>query len=223
MIDDQVTGIDDSEVNQMIAGIKGGTIAPPPAPVDPYSAPIPAFVPPQEDAQPSQFADVTLPAPAPTPIASLSAPVIETPAEPAVEHAPTPLTQPIPTPSVEPAKPITPAVEPTKPAEPVVEPVKVTTKVVKPAPALNSAPANDSDFASMKQDALRELRPLVDKLDLPADEKFDTLLLLIRSTDDSSLIAEAHNAARQIQDEARRARALLDIIKEIDYFGHKAA
>lgn len=74
-----------------------------------------------------------------------------------------------------------------------------------------------SGLDGVKQDALRELRPLVDKLTLAPEEKFDTYLLLIRSTDDSSLIAPAHEAARQIADEARRAQALLDIIKEIDF------
>jgi hypothetical protein len=52
---------------------------------------------------------------------------------------------------------------------------------------------------------------------LAPDEKFDTYLLLIRSTDDTSLIAPAHTAAKNIPDETRRAQALLDIIKEIDY------
>jgi hypothetical protein len=41
--------------------------------------------------------------------------------------------------------------------------------------------------------------------------------MLIRSTDDSSLIGPAHAAAQGITDETRRAEALLDIIKEIDY------
>ncbi len=75
-----------------------------------------------------------------------------------------------------------------------------------------------SDLNDIKKDALQELRPLVDKLDLPADEKFDTLLLMIRSTDDKSLVEPAYAAAKSIEDENKRASALLDIIKEIDYF-----
>lgn len=90
------------------------------------------------------------------------------------------------------------------------------------SPTLSSTPASgSSDLDEIKKDALEELRPLVDKLDLPADEKFDTILLLIRSTDDKSLVNAAHEAARAIPDEAKRAQALLDVIKEIDYFsGH---
>lgn len=74
-----------------------------------------------------------------------------------------------------------------------------------------------SDLDKIKKDALGQLRPLIDKVDLPAEEKFDTYLMLIRSTDDSSLIAPAHLAAQGIVDETRRAEALLDVIKEIDY------
>ena len=93
---------------------------------------------------------------------------------------------------------------------------------VAPAPVVADSPsAGSSDLDEIKKDALEELRPLVDKLDLPADEKFDTILLLIRSTDDKSLVNAAHEAARAIPDEAKRAQALLDVIKEIDYFsGH---
>ncbi len=73
------------------------------------------------------------------------------------------------------------------------------------------------DLDSIKRDALTDLRPLVEKLDLAPEEKFDTYLLLLRSSDDKALIAPAYAAARNIADETRRAQALLDIIKEIDY------
>ncbi len=99
-----------------------------------------------------------------------------------------------------------------KPAAP--EPVVPTPTVSAPAPAAD--PALDT----IKQTALNELRPLVDKLDVSPEEKFDTYLLLLRSTDDKTLIAPAHDAAIAIVDEARRAQALLDIIKEIDYFSN---
>ena len=82
-------------------------------------------------------------------------------------------------------------------------------------------PALSGDLESIKRQAITELRPLVDKLDLPPEDKFDTLLLLIRTTDDSSLIPAAHDAAKAIADDTRRAQALLDVIKEIDFFGQK--
>lgn len=100
--------------------------------------------------------------------------------------------------------------------------------VTPPAPVLPATPpittpvASSPELESLKKETLSELRPLVGKLDLPAEEKFDTLLLIIRSTDDQTLLSAAHDAAKAIADEGRRAGALLDIIKEIDYFSTKA-
>ena len=79
----------------------------------------------------------------------------------------------------------------------------------------------DSGLDKIKASALEELKPLVGKLSLAPEEKFDTLLLIIRSTDDQSLLDEAHAAAKAIDDETKRAQALLDIIKEVDYFSAK--
>lgn len=80
----------------------------------------------------------------------------------------------------------------------------------------------DGELDGVKKQAITELRPLVDKLELPPEEKFDTYLLLIRSTDDKTLIAPAHEAAKQISDETRKAQALLDVIKEIDFLSGQA-
>lgn len=91
-----------------------------------------------------------------------------------------------------------------------------------PTPVAPVAPVVSGDLDSIKKDALSELRPLVDKLDVTPEEKFDTYLLLLRSTDDQSLIGPAFASARVITDEARRAQALLDIIKEIDYLSGAA-
>ncbi len=81
--------------------------------------------------------------------------------------------------------------------------------------------AKNSDLDGIKASALEALRPLVGKLKLPPEERFDTLLLIIRSTDDQALLSQAHDAAKQITDDTRRAQALLDVIKEIDYFSSK--
>lgn len=107
-----------------------------------------------------------------------------------------------------------PVAEPTVPSS---QPTSSANALVMDTPAAASA----SNLDEIKREAITELRPLVDKLDLPAEDKFDTLLLLIRTTDDSTLIPAAHAAARAIADDSRRAQALLDVIKEIDFFGSK--
>jgi hypothetical protein len=118
-------------------------------------------------------------------------------------------------PVVLPGSPVAPAPTPSIiPDHPSTSPLSDT-----PTPPLaDTPPAGPLD--DIKKDALTELRPLVDKLSVSPEEKFDTYLLLIRSTDDTALIAPAHEAAKAIPDETRRAQALLDIIKEIDYLSH---
>jgi len=116
----------------------------------------------------------------------------------------------------EPVAPVAP--EPPVTAEPDLPTLPVT-PIEPAAPVMPAMPSVGvpGDLDAIKQEALGELRPLVDKLDVSPEEKFDTYLLLLRSTDDRDLIGPAHEAARMISDEARRAQALLDIIKEIDY------
>ena len=101
---------------------------------------------------------------------------------------------------------------------PAVPPVPSVPEEPMADPALTpSIPTVGTDLDGIKLEALKELRPLVEKLNVPPEEKFDTYLLLLRSTDDKELIAPAHEAAKAIEDETRRAQALLDIIKEIDF------
>ena len=99
------------------------------------------------------------------------------------------------------------------------EPIVAPEPVIAPVQPMPAAPSGELD--AVKRDAITELRPLVDKLTLAPEEKFDTYLLLIRSTDDRSLIPPAHEAAKAISDETRRAQALLDIIKEIDFLSNQ--
>ena len=121
-----------------------------------------------------------------------------------------------------PAPQAVPAVDTTQqvPATPASLDTPLEAPTVTPTP--EAVPTEESNpLDAIKSDALNELRPLIDRVDLPAEEKFDTYLMLIRSTDDSSLIGPAHAAAQAITDEKRKAEALLDIIKEIDYLSRK--
>ena len=104
------------------------------------------------------------------------------------------------------------AQEDIQPEQPIEQPVEQTVPVT-------SFAALDLD--GIKSHALEDLRPLVDKLTVTNEEKFDIYLLLLRSSDDDTLIEQAYKAARAIEDETKRANALLDVIKEIDYFKSK--
>ncbi len=77
------------------------------------------------------------------------------------------------------------------------------------------------DLLDIKHDALQDLSPLIDKLDLPPEEKFKTIMMLIQASDDQSLIPQAYDLAKKIKDEKAKAQALLDVVNEINYFTQK--
>lgn len=78
-----------------------------------------------------------------------------------------------------------------------------------------------SDLDDIKSAALKELAPIVEKLDQPPEEKFNTMVMLIQSSDDENLIRPAFDAAKGIEDESKRAQALLDIVNEVNYLEQK--
>jgi len=94
-----------------------------------------------------------------------------------------------------------------------------------PAPPAPTDPATDQvdeALASVKNKALDELRPLVHKLELPAEKRYDLLMEMIQATDDKTLLDSAYSAATSISDDDLRAQALMEIVNEIEYLeGHK--
>ncbi len=94
-------------------------------------------------------------------------------------------------------------------------------EIIAPNPAQSVSNFGGLNLDNIKISALQDLRPLVDKLNVSNEEKFDIYLLLLRSSDDNTLIQQEYEAARNIEDETKRANALLDVIKEIDYFNSK--
>lgn len=91
-----------------------------------------------------------------------------------------------------------------------------------PAPA-PSAPASgqSNDLLAIKQQALQNLTPLVDKLEQTPEDKFKTTMMLIQASDNPALVQKAYEAANKIPDEKARAQALLDVVNEINYFTQK--
>jgi hypothetical protein len=78
--------------------------------------------------------------------------------------------------------------------------------------------ATDENLVEVKQKALNELFPLIDKLDQTPEEHFRTLMMIIQASDNHTLIEKAYQVAQTIDDEKARAQALLDIVNEINYF-----
>lgn len=87
-------------------------------------------------------------------------------------------------------------------------------------PLLNNDSASEDlgELSDIKKQALSKLAPIVDKLDQTPEEKYRTLMMLIQSSDDQTMIKAAYEAASQITDEAKKAEALLGVVNEIEYF-----
>jgi hypothetical protein len=92
-----------------------------------------------------------------------------------------------------------------------------------PTPSLGSddsslKDATNDDLIHVKEEALDELLPLIDKLDQTPEEHFKTLMMIIQASDNHTLIEKSFQVAQTINDEKVRAQALLDIVNEINYF-----
>jgi hypothetical protein len=77
------------------------------------------------------------------------------------------------------------------------------------------------ELMDIRQKALTELAPIIDKLDLPPLEKFRTIMMIIQISDDEAMVKAAYDAAHSITDEKDKAQALLDIVNEVNYFTHQ--
>lgn len=105
----------------------------------------------------------------------------------------------------------------------MTEPTTLTNDAAPETDATNTnQPIDNSDgLLDIKKEALMELSPLVNQLDQSADEKFQTLMMMIQASDNKSLVPQAFEAAKTISDDKKRARALLDVVNEINYFTQK--
>ena len=112
--------------------------------------------------------------------------------------------------------------EPVAPAEPVSAPeedIKPTPIVHEEKDEAPKAPFMDGEKHNMgevKEAALRELAPILSKLDVPAEQKFDIYKNVIDNYHDTSVIEPAYQAASKISDDKERGEALLYIIDSID-------
>ncbi|MBQ6409877.1 hypothetical protein IJI18_01315 [Candidatus Saccharibacteria bacterium] len=148
-------------------------------------------------------------------------------ADPVATPAPAPVGPfPVATPGPMPPAPM-PMPEPVAPAEPVSAP----TEDIKPEPIGHEedieptanpepkAPFLEKEgmgINQVKEAALRELAPILSKLDVAPEQKFDIYKNVIDNYHDSSVIEPAYQAASKITDDRERGEALLYIIDSID-------
>jgi hypothetical protein len=187
------------------AGFDPGTMMPAspivePTTIDPTTMQDPSPIDPQAPiGQPSE------PAMADTP----SLPDLSAPIEPSAP----------PVASAEPEVLSVPQTDPSESSQTVgqADPAQTPTEDTNPAPS--TMPPVDSDqLVGIKQAALGHLEPLVEHLDQSPEDQFKTIIDMIRTTDNHTMLAKAFDLAKKISDDKVRANALLDVINEINYF-----
>ena len=85
----------------------------------------------------------------------------------------------------------------------------------------NKAMYGDPDLDRVRVNALNEIRPILETVDIPAEKKFAIYKDIIELTDDKACIEPAFNCAKQVADEKTRAECLLYVIETIDSLGIK--
>ncbi len=115
-------------------------------------------------------------------------------------------------------------------AAPVAEAVEAVTPASEPIEATPIVPIEsmkaqygDPDLDKVKTMALGDLRPILEKVDIPIEKKFMIYKDILELTDDKACIEPAYNAARDIADEKARGEALIFIVECIDKLGIQMA
>lgn len=124
------------------------------------------------------------------------------------------LNVPAPEPATMPPMPQS-APEPVAPAPVIPGPAPV---VPEPAPAPVQSMFNSSNLNTrqVKEAALRDLIPLLDRLNMTPSQKFNICRNIFEDLRDYTVLEQAYRAATEIANETERAEALLYLVESID-------
>ena len=112
-----------------------------------------------------------------------------------------------------------PAPEPIAPLEAMSGVPELSMPAEQPAPAPAPAPESAPSVlgtAEIKKAALRDLVPLLAKINLDPAQKFDIYRDIFENLKDYTILDPAYHTAREISDETRRAEALLYLVEAIN-------
>ena len=149
-----------------------------------------------------------------------------------------PFPEPVPEPSVEVVPPAPEGIAPLEPVNipelnapepaPTPEPAPATVEMtLPPAPApapiieTTTIEASTPEPASLnmhqiKEAALRDLLPLLDRLNIDASQKFNLYRNVFEDLRDYTILEPAYKVAKDIADDTERANALLYLVESID-------
>lgn len=122
-----------------------------------------------------------------------------------------------------PAAPAAPALEEpaiAAPAEPVAAPALSEPTIGAPSESVADSVMNmpetaaSSELSEIKKNMIQDLIPLMDHVSIDADRKFGFYKEAITSTHDKTMVPAAYEAVKGIEDDTKKAEALLYLIDE---------
>lgn len=126
---------------------------------------------------------------------------------------------PEPTPMPEDFKPFPVAPEPMPAPEPEPKPVAVPEPEPMPISKPESVPtpsSNNFNMHQIKEAALRDLIPLLSRLNMTPSQRFEICRSIFEDLRDYSVLEQAYHAAAEIPNETKRAEALLYLVETIN-------
>ena len=117
------------------------------------------------------------------------------------------------------AAPFTPPIPAPVAPEPPAMPAFSNGIVAPIGSAPKQAVYGDPDLERVKSSALSDLRPIIEKIDIQAEKKFEVYREIIEAQNDKACIEPAYNAAKSIANEKERAEALLFVVEAINHLG----
>ncbi len=124
------------------------------------------------------------------------------------------LNVPAPEPATMPPMPQS-APEPVAPAPVIPEPTPVVPEPT-PAPVQSMFNSSNLNTRQVKEAALRDLIPLLDRLNMTPSQKFNICRNIFEDLRDYTVLEQAYRAATEIANETERAEALLYLVESID-------
>ena len=131
-----------------------------------------------------------------------------------------------------PIEPAIPAPDPAAmPEMPDMQDLKIPDLTPPPAPTATPTPpltdeepqltsttpsAQNLNMHQIKEAALRDLVPLLGKVNMEPSQKFNIYRDIFENLGDYTVLESAYNAAKEIPDESERAEALLYLVESID-------
>lgn len=101
------------------------------------------------------------------------------------------------------------------PAPATIEVTEVAAETTEPASA-EQILSEDGDIAKIRENVLKDLMPLMDKVQTEPEKKFEIYKDAMETLHDRGLVSDAYKVASQIADENKKAESLIELMQAID-------